>query len=561
MRRLALVAVVLLVMSTVLPAAAQDTPTLAQYFPDTSPFYIQVRTDDDFLQTIDALTTKIATLLPNAQAGESFMDMIDTGIREDVDPNGSFATTIRPWLGDVAALGILNFGEEFVRTAQPALVMAIALTDADAAAAFFATSPEMDDFTIEEGDGFTLYSPEEDDDDPFVVIRSDVLIVTTEASIAQAGGVVEASLSENPVFAATLNALPLDAYDASAYLDTPAFFEAFARQDRSIDEDEWAMMEPMLAAIQPQAFGFVVQDGRALVFDAAAPLNTDSLPITVPTFAPIDPAFVQHIPANTVLVVQGTNLYGSYEYGIQSLRQLAETMSQTNDDFDIRDLNRALFGLNFAVRGVTGMEVDDAFGWMTGNYALALGLSSSFADSRSLMAAGNALPVDFALILEATDDAAVQSLFAGLAESVSALEANNIETETSADSIRLTINSNNTPFPIELVIAKNDDVFVIGTERMVRAALEPQNGMDSDPAFVEAGSYFLDGSSALLYVGSNALTPLARVMSAHDNPLSIQQQGKEVKAALEIFDSVAITTAALPDNAGSVMRFVWLLPD
>lgn len=564
MKRLALIVVALFAFSAVLPAAAQDgAQTLAQFFPAETPFYLEVRTDDDFLQTIDTLTTKIAALLPNQQAGESLMDMMDEAIRDDIDPDGSFAETIRPWLGDIAAMGFYSFDQGAINSDEPPIILVIAINDGDAAAAFFTQTPGMDDYTSSEGDGFTLYSPEDDDGaQPFLVFRSDVLIATTNAALAQAGGAPETPLSENPVFSTTLNALPMNSYDASAYIDTPAFLDAVMRESNNLDDDEMAMVEPVLAAVQPQAFGFSITDGRALVFDFASPLNPDvELPVAMPAFAPINPTFAQHIPANTALVVQGTNLYQSYETGIQNLRQLAETMSQTNDDFDMRDLNMALFGLNFAVRGVTGMDVDNAFGWMTGDYALALGLSPSFADSRSVMAAANSLPVDFALILEATDAAAVQDLFDGFSESMNELEAENIETMTSADTIHITFTPENVPFPIELVISKNDDVFVIGTQRMVTAALEPQNGMDSDPAFAEASGYFLNGTNTLLYVGSTGLTPLARVMSAADNPQSIQRQGKEVKAALEIFDSITITSAALPDNPGSVTRFVWLLPE
>ncbi len=563
MKKFALFALLLMTSLFVLPVGAQDdAQALAQYFPSDTPFYLSFRTDDDFIGTVDQLLVKLDRVLPDADFDESFREILDDAA-DDIQDDGTFASVIRPWLGDEGAFGVYTLDEDAMNREVPPLVIALSLTDADAAKAFFQANAELEDYTEIAGDGFTLYAPLSGNaDNPHVVIRSDVVILTNSPEIGEAGGIIAAPLSENPAFDMALGTLPLASYDAVAYLDTPSFFDAIMREQGGVSAEELAMITPMMNALHPQAFGFDIVDERTLVFDFASPLAADAeLPFAMPVTEPIDPAFAAHIPANTTLVVQGTNLYQSYQSGVQNLRQLVETMSETNEDVDVRQLNAVMFGINFAVRGVTGLTTDEAFGWMTGDYALAVGLSPSLADASSISAASNALPVDFALVLEVTDAAAVQTLFSGMSESLTGLDADNMQLEILEDAIHVTLTPDDTPFPVELTIAKNDEVFVIGTERMVRAALTPATGMDTDAAFNAASAHMLSNANALLYVGSHSLTPLARVLSASSNPPRIQEQGQEMKAALEAFDSLTISSSALPDNAGSLMRFVWLLPE
>jgi hypothetical protein len=41
----------------------------------------------------------------------------------------------------------------------------------------------------------------------------------------------------------------------------------------------------------------------------------------------------------------------------------------------------------------------------------------------------------------------------------------------------------------------------------------------------------------------------------------VREQGKQVQAALDLISSISMSAAALPDNAGTLTRFVWTLPE
>lgn len=567
MKKLVLFASLLLVMLGVLtlPAAAQDeSHSLAQYFPATSPFYLEFRTDDEFLTSLDALVAKIGEMVPDANIDGSLMDMIDDAVR-DLDPDGSFATTIRPWLGDDAAFGLYEYDEEAMNSDEQPFLLVISIAD-QAAAEEFLTTYAPNDYSESEEDGYTLYTPEDDanGEEPSFIFRDDVVIITASADIIEAGGVVEDGLNGSDAFNTAANMLPESGYDVFGYMDTPTFFNT--TMTRSMGMEEMEMFGALFNAIEPQAFGLTQLNDLALALDFASPLNLDAdSPFAVNATEPIDPTFAEHIPAESVLVVQGTNLYQSYQTGIESLNAMAEMMKD-NPDFNPQDLRTALFALEFGVRGLTGLEIDEAIGWMTGDYAFAVGLAPAFADANNVMAAMQDLPVDFGIVVEATDADAAQQLYDGLSEALDGMSAEELDvTEETLDgdisALVVTISSPDMPYPIELLASTGNGVFAVGTRRMVTAAINPQNGLNNDENFAAAAETVLDNANALLYVGANSLQPLARVMSNPSNTESVQDSGIQLKAILGLFRSVTISSSVEADNSGGVTRFVWTLPE
>ncbi len=264
-------------------------------------------------------------------------------------------------------------------------------------------------------------------------------------------------------------------------------------------------------------------------------------------------------------MIQGKDLYHGYENAIASLRALAGSSSSTSG-LTTKDLNTALFGLNFAVRGLTGMNAEDALGWMTGDYAVELGFSPSFSDIKDVSAPLKALPVDFGIVIAATDPAAAQQVYDGLSQALTNLPADNVTmTEETLDSgtkaLVFTITSPDMDFPVELLASTGNGVFAFGTRRMVTAAVNPQNqGLDTAPGFVAASGSMLSDPNALLYIGGSSLEPLARAMTASGNSPAVRQQGKQVQMALDLIDSITISDSVLPDGSGALARVVWTLP-
>ncbi len=549
-----------------LPAAAQDSPdyrALAQYFPSDAPVYASFRTDDAFVQTLDDLAAKFGSLLPGGMMPGSLQEALDQ-VASAVKPGGTFADTIRPWLGDLAAIGIYTVDDT---GAVPPLTIAIAITDQDKAEAFFDTLPNAERYTLSEGDGFTLYSPNSSvSSDPYYVFRSDVMLITGDQALAESGGVSDGSLAQNDAFNTAINALPASQYSGIAYMDTPAVLSKAMQDQRSSGQQNAAVMDmfnSMLNALQPQALGITMLSDNTLAIDVASPLNAaaaTALDLTS-SAQPVDPAFAQVIPSGTPLVIHATNLYASYQRALTNLRAVAAAMPK---DSNAGDVNTAIFGLNFIVRGLTGLQTDSALGWMTGDYALYLKLSPAFSDSPDFNTVPSELPFDFGIAFQVTDADAVQALYAGLSDSLNTFAAENatVTQETLAsgvDALVLTFTSSDLPFPVELLIAKTDSVFAIGTRRMVEAAVDPQNGLDADPTFIAADATVLDNANAVLYLSGNGFQSIARGLINSSSP-SDQRDGANLKSILGLIHSMTISTATLPDNSGSLARFVWTLP-
>jgi len=573
MKKLVLIAALMLLAlgAYVLPAAAQeDVSALAGYFSADTLVYASFRTDDAFIDTMDALVAKIGSALPGGMMPGSLKEVLDQAATM-FTPGGTFASTIRPWLGDSAAIGVNSFAPQTAQNPKPPVTIAIAITDQDKAEAFFEILLTAERYALSEGDGYTLYSPKNTgSSDPYVVFRSDVILITSDENLAAAGGVPDAPLSEKDAFSTALGLLPADQYNAVAYIDTPALFGlvmptamAMSRSASSASPMN-GMFTSLLSVLKPQAIGVTLLNDRSLVLDVASPLD----PTAAQGFnlmanrGVIDPAFAQHIPAGTALVAHGTNLYGSYQAGLDNLHSMIESFG---DSEAAQKLNVGLWALEFGVRGLTGLEVDDAAGWMTGDYAMYLGFTPAFSDSQDVFSAMTRMPVDFGITIAAADPAAAQAVYDGLTRSLGNLPVKEIavthETlDGGVDALVFTITADNIPFPIELLVATGNGVFAMGTRRMVTAAINPQNGLDTDPSFMEAGATLLENPSQVFYLAGSGLQPLATVLMGKNNPARLQTQGAQLKAIFDLISSATLSTSALPDSSGSVTRFAWTLP-
>src|SRR5690606_23787075 len=148
----------------------------------------------------------------------------------------------------------------------------------------------------------------------------------------------------------------------------------------------------MMDFYEAQAIGLTILDERSLTLDFSAPLNFTAL-----TDFPIDPFqygktpvnldIARFVPAGTPLVGFGTNLRDAYDATLQQRTALFE-MQQDMDaamEGDFEDFQTAIWGLEFVVRGITGLELrEDILEWMDGTYAFYLGLSPTAADASNV---------------------------------------------------------------------------------------------------------------------------------------------------------------------------------
>jgi len=557
----------------VLPAAAQaqDLTTLAAYLPADAPIYVGFRTDDAFITKLDPLLSKLGPMIPGGMMSGSLQETLDQ-LATQIQPGGTFATTIRPWLGDTAAFGVYSLDPSIN---QPYTIV-FSIKDQDKADALFNTLLSTEDYAVSDSSGASVYTPKSTlSSQPNFIFRSDVLIVTSDKSLVESGGAPTTKLSDGGDFSTTLGLLPASQYNGVIYADLPKILSSTmkARMNSQMSASDAAgmqMMTSMFSAFKPMAFGLTILDDRSLTIDAAVPIDSSAnSPFAMMTSRkPVNPAFVQHILAGTPLVAQGTDLYDNYQNSIANLRVLAQNMpSNSRNSMKPQDVETALWGLGFIVRGLTGLETTDALGWMTGDYAFTLGFTPAFTDAQNVFAVVQSLPIEFGLIIDATDPAAAQKVCDGLTRSLSGLPAENLtvkeETlDSGAKALSFTVQSPDMPFPIELLAATGNGVFAVGTRRTVEAALDPKNpGLSSDAAYTEASKYLLKDANAVLYLSGSGLKPLPRVMTQTSNPDDVRAQGKQIQALLDLISSGSISTSALPNNGGELERLVWTLPE
>jgi hypothetical protein len=367
------------------------------------------------------------------------------------------------------------------------------------------------------------------------VFREDVVLVSNDESAIAEGGVPEAPLSDLEAFGTALSRLPEPDYNAVLYYDyaallsgmfsDPDMMEMLMESGDEMVQMQMQMLMGMVDALEPFAIGLTILDERSLTMDAAistAGLTEAfagaNLPAATMTLPPVDLAFARHIPAETPLVIMGTELRASYDVLLETLRAIA-AMETDEDSTAAQDVELALWMVEFGIRGLTGLELrEDILEWMGGTYALYVGLTPTAQDTRNMRDLVSELPVDFALAIEVTDSAGSAALRENLNRVLGALPDNPGDNITVAveeiggvEAVVFTWETYNMPPKLEFVFAVNDEVFVVGTRRYVERALDPQNGLDTDPAFMEASQYLLPNTAAVYYLSGENLAPLADI--------------------------------------------------
>lgn len=568
----------LLVGAVAMPTAAapQEALTrLADYFPAESVIYAAVRTDGDFIATLETVTEKLNDALPAGAAIPDLSDALDMAAQE-LNPDGDFASVFGTWLGGAAAIGIPTYEP---RSSEQPVIVAIEITDADAAEAFLESSGALETYSRDEQDGYTLLSPmTRRAGQPFVIIRDDVALLSINADIVATGGLQDSPLSATDAFVNTVNLLPESEYNVVFFNDYGRLIGAMMDNFATFESDfsgETAMADmytDLFAAIGPQAYGATILNERSLTIDLVATYADTTVfeqfgGLTTEGMEPVDAAFAGFIPAGTPLVIMSNTADRTYEDQMEQLNTLFDSFMAQGmlDEDDLREFKQVIFALETGIRGLTGLEPSEVFDWMTGDMALYLGLSPSASDASSLMDVIGDLPVDFAVTLEATDPAAASAVVEGLANGLEDLPAEGLtvsrEDINGTNALVFTISGQGMPFEIELLLAANDSIFTFGTRRYVTFALNPGEGLDTDPAYLEAAATLVPNSAAILYLSGAGLQPITDIMVLADDSRSTQREAESLSAVLDLISSASISASIDGGFTYSSMRMVWTLPE
>jgi hypothetical protein len=148
----------------------------------------------------------------------------------------------------------------------------------------------------------------------------------------------------------------------------------------------------------------------------------------------------------------------------------------------------------------------------------------------------------------------------GIREAVEQAEPENValtqETIAGVDTAVLTITPEETdaPYPIEILVGSNEEVFVLGTRNAFTAAAEPANGgLAADSGFTAAQNYFLDSTAMVFYFTPQPLESLADALAASGDD-EMQEGAGFIQLLAALVDSSSITASYNED--GTRGRFV-----
>lgn len=573
-RLLLLVLTSLLILTLAAPAAAvspANLTALAAYFPDKTPIFAALRTDDGFINELDVVLEQVRLVMPDADIPESLMDAFDEMAGEQFE-GADFRSVFRPWLGDTAAFGVISLATAFDDKPQndddTPMMFAVSLTDRAAAEAWFqetSVANNPDAYEVLQTADYTLVTRPSDPDSPEALLfRDDAVFFTNQPALLPTDGLPPSSLAANPDFASTLALLPENDYNAAIYVDQRVILAgalASAEAEDEMEESALAMLQDLSASAAPQVVGFTMLNERALVIDSVQ--SMDAAALARAASQPVDLAFAGYIPRGTPLVIHASNLEGLYNAAIDQLRDAA-ALETDDDDFEPEDLEQVLAQIGFLVRGATGLELEEEIlSWMDGDFALTLDFDPALTDvpagADPMDVLFSRFPFDFGVLIATSSPTQSAAFISGLQESLTNLtdETTTVSAETigGANVVVITVEDEDMPFPLELLLGSNDTLFAFGTRKAVTGALNPTEGLIADASFIEAQATMLANPFTVLYLNGPRTLPLATIAELSGD----EEDAEDLAAVLRLMHSASITTAAI--DGGYAARIVMTLPE
>ncbi len=578
MKKLLLLVLTAALLLSVMPVFATPTAQLndlARYFPADTPIFIATRFDDAYFQTLDALVDRVRAVVPEGEIPPLTIDQALDMALSEIDSDLSFQGDVRSWLGDTIAAGIMDIQDTNTSRLlrgrmdnDATFALAAAITDKTAATTFFTdmiTRSGSEFEQAEVGDFTVLTDP--DDPDARVMIGTDVLLLTNVSDYATE--MPADNLATNSVFTDAFDRLPETDYNATVYINLPDLL------NRAMESDpDFAEMPEQLGgifnAVGSQAWGLTILDDVHLTIDIAqilgdmSALTAFGLP-GVDSMTPIDPAFAVHVPADAPLVAHSANLSASFLSILDLFGEDSAFLDSLGTDAaELAEAQAGIGELEAAFTRFTELDLrEDVLSWMTGDYAVFLALNPD-ANFNSIFGLMQMLPVDFGLAIEVTDAAAAANTVAGLTtgfDRLGALVAVDEDTDedvsfeitsetiVGTDVTVLTLETADMPWPVELLMGANDEVFALGTRNAVQAILARDGGLPSNPAYANAQSLTLENTYSQLYLGMDGLLPLvglAESMADEDDEADVEA----LRGVLGLISGGIITQSIDADGNG-----------
>lgn len=552
---------------------------LATYFPDDTLAFAAVRTDQGYIDTLDNLLLRLETAVSPSSAGTLWVSELLEEIAYEATDSG-FQSSIRPWLGNVAAAGVLSpvpmyipEGEEddyyyydYFGDYEVAVVAVFAIADRIAATDFAAGLIDdqlaYGDWTRTDRLEYTLFTPEYIYDAGGILVRDDVMVITTNANALPLTGPYFPSLADSPMFLETMLKLAAESYNALVYVDTAMLVATLVGEYEDLTPEARLLLTPLIRLIGPDALGAAILDGRVLTLDALiTPGNLTGLEsLGLVTEAPVqgvDPGFLANVPGNAALVIHGTNANMLYSTLTATADMAAEPLSEMGGMYSGA---AALLpqALDVIFSNITGISYEkDIMPWMMSDYAIFLGYNDAFVLGAEVNAAN--FPVDAGAIFATADPLAAERFVRKFGRELKlALRAQGIneiavreEMLGGMPMVTVVLRDYGVDL-IEVAVGTNGSMVAFGTPNVVMDVLLP--GGTSFQSSQQA--YVLPDSFLALYFESAQLRPVFDALLYYGtNPSDVQvmtglasfiQAGSISVARTEAYDvkvRMALTTA------------------
>ena len=553
-----------------------DLTTLANEFPtEEAVLFASIRTDDAFIQQLDGLFAPFYPYADDLPPDFTLQMGLDLAL-EEAEIDGTFDEVIRPWLGDTVGLAAFVNPAAFegdttflsVETVFDDLLPAIAvqITDKDEAIAFLEMLMEAEGETadITERGDYTVYVV----DDVVIAFSDDTALLypADEFETDLLSGDF-ATIADDAIFDTTLASMPQDAYNALIYANTPVILSVFERV--AAEPEAFGAEEAQETIAFFEQFGFggvaggaVILEGDTFTIDTVIVDAADYL--SAADLGTIDPAFAGLIPATTPFVIHGTNLAASYQAALDVVEQLG-------DDTDVEELNEGLAEVDQVLQAQVGLNLEDIVGWMSNDYALTLSLSDTALNSSSIFGLIGANPAELGVLIDASADPAAAVAVVDAVEELldgpllgAALQQTeepivDVSLEREGDVLTATVSdeTGQVPFPVELRVGVEDDVFYIGTPGLANAVTAGDGGLASTDALQDALGVFLPEPYSAYFISVDNLTPLVGIAESFAD----EEDMDDIETAAELlslFRHLTISQAVDAENNALVRATITL---
>ncbi|MDX1994183.1 MAG: DUF3352 domain-containing protein [bacterium] len=577
------------------PAAAQfaDTYPQADNIPGDVHFYFALRTDDAYIDQLDAIITRLSGSLPPELGIPPGL-----GLRAGLNLftaalGGDFATVVRPWLGDAVTLSGYSLPD-----GSGSVLLSAEITDRDAALSLVETLTSQGGQapTRTEENGFVVL----ENAGTFIAANESALYLATSRDLLPLTA-PDGSLAANADFTATLGQLPATEYNVVAYVDARLIDVTSMAGAAAGEVGGMAASAASEVIPGPTAIGATIIGDNTLTLDIVQSLvdlpDLQAQGVTIPDTGAVDPVFLANIPADATLVVQGTNLKSVYDSVIASLPALSQ---QGDSPVTAEDIESGLAQVDAQFELLTGVPLREGLiDWLTGDYAVFLTYDVPEPGTPSALTAPiypdaqiDSLGFDFGLIVEATDAARAQAFVDGVA---TALEQNppadgttiTREDIAGTSAIVIAVPAQDSTPAFDVVAAANDRILVIGTRDAATAALEGSGGLNTAERFAASaqgtvlpnattvwyadattisllGDITLGTGPAINNVFSNIVTEMGTEVTPEAFDFAAAQAQVEQQQALfrqvaALFSGATISTAPSGDGSAALIRLTLTL--